>query len=204
MGVAQADYGANLAQAVMKGQVAPVGVGLRGQCVNCEGIPETTCLAPCLTPPRSSVMLTWFLADSSSALRMAIISKSSINGMQISPKNEGNSDDARQTLLHDHRRRGGGWRLGRRRGLGGGDADALSRAQHQGARPALSAICAGQCGDRAYRWRLPLYRGAGVVRRWPLPPVERYPERPDLEMGGGNRRDQRVSPPLALRQRQHA
>ena len=92
---------------------------------------------------------------------------------------------------------------GRRCGLGGGDADPLSRAQHQGARPALSAICAGQRGDRAPRRRLPLYRGAGVVRRWPLPPVERHPERPDPEMGGGNRRDQRVSPPLALRQRQH-
>ena len=117
-------------------------------------------------------------------------------------KNGGHSDDARKTLIHDHRRRGG-LRIGRRFGLGGGDADPLSRSQHQGARPALSAICAGQRGDRAHRRRLPLYRGAGVVRRWPLPPVERHPERPDHEMGGGNRRGQRVSPALALRQRQH-
>jgi hypothetical protein len=35
-------------------------------------------------------------------------------------KNGGNSDDAWKTLIHDHRRRGGGgFRIGRRFGLGG-------------------------------------------------------------------------------------
>ena len=98
--------------------------------------------------------------------------------------------------------RSGGWRRGRRCGLGGGDTDPLSRPQHQGARPTLSAICAEQRRDRAPRWRLPLYGGTGMVRRWPATSCGATPERPDAEMGGGNRRSRRVSPPLAL-YRQH-
>ena len=48
---------------------------------------------------------------------------------------------------------------------------------------------------RTARHRLPLVRRAGVVRRRPLPAVERHPEQPHPEMGGGDRRGQRLPPP---------
>src|SRR5205814_1911206 len=61
-----------------------------------------------------------------------------------------------------------------------------------------------QRGDRTDRRRLPLHRGAGMVRRWPLPAVERHSQRPDHEMGGGDRRGQRVPQAVELRQWQHS
>ena len=46
-------------------------------------------------------------------------------------------------------------------------------------------------------------RGAGLFRRRAVPVVERHPEQPDHALGRGNRRDQRLSQALELRQRQH-
>ena len=48
-----------------------------------------------------------------------------------------------------------------------------------------------------------LGRGAGLFRRRAVPVVERHPEQPDHALGRGNRRDQRLSQALELRQRQH-
>ena len=49
-----------------------------------------------------------------------------------------------------------------------------------------------------------LGRRAGVVRRRPLPPVERHPEQPHHALGRGDRRGQRVPQAVQQRQRQHA
>jgi hypothetical protein len=57
---------------------------------------------------------------------------------------------------------------------------------------------------RAARLRHALVGRAGLVRRRPLPVVERYPEQPDHEVGGGNRSDQRVPQAFEFRQRQYA
>ena len=50
---------------------------------------------------------------------------------------------------------------------------------------------------------MPLHRRAVLVRRRPLPAVQRHPERPDHEMGRGDRRGQRLPQTVELRQRQH-
>ena len=48
---------------------------------------------------------------------------------------------------------------------------------------------------RTARVRSSLGGRTGLVRRWPLPAVERHPERSDPEMGRGDRRGQRLPPP---------
>ena len=52
----------------------------------------------------------------------------------------------------------------------------------------------------AMRW----CRRAGLVRRRPLPAVERHPEQPHPALGRGDRRGQRLPQALEQRQRQHA
>ena len=60
-----------------------------------------------------------------------------------------------------------------------------------------------QRGRRASRDRVSLGRGSGVVRRRPLPPVERHPQQPHHAVGRGDRRGQRLSQALQPRQRQY-
>ncbi len=57
---------------------------------------------------------------------------------------------------------------------------------------------------RAARDGLPLVRRAGVVRRRPLPAVERHPERPHHALGRGDGCHERLPQALAQRERQHA
>ena len=57
---------------------------------------------------------------------------------------------------------------------------------------------------RAHRHGLPLGGGAGLVRRRPLPALERHPQQPDHALGGGDRRGQRLPRAVAQHQRQHA
>ena len=52
--------------------------------------------------------------------------------------------------------------------------------------------------------RLALVRGPGLVRRRPLPAVERHPEQPHHALGRGDRRGQRLPQAVEQRQRQHA
>ena len=70
--------------------------------------------------------------------------------------------------------------------------------------PRFEDAAGRQRGRRAAGDRLPLGRGAGVVRRPRLPRVERHPEQPDAALGREERRGHDVPQPVALRERQHA
>ena len=85
-----------------------------------------------------------------------------------------------------------------------GAEPALSRPVRPHPRSELHAVPRQPGQGGAARHGVPLVRGPGVVRRRPLSRVERHPEQPAPEMGGGNGRGQRVPPAVALRQRQHA
>src|SRR5216684_3394598 len=70
---------------------------------------------------------------------------------------------------------------------------ALSGSGRAGSRSELRQVPPPAGGRRTARGRHALVRGAGVVRRRPLPAVERHPQQPHHEMGGGDRRCQRFS-----------
>ena len=80
---------------------------------------------------------------------------------------------------------------------------ALSRSRREGARPELREVPDQSREGRAARDRLPLVRGAGLVRRRALPAVERHPEQPHHALGRGDGRRQRLPQAVAQRERQH-
>src|SRR6267143_1920779 len=103
------------------------------------------------------------------------------------------------------RRRAGGDAARRSTNCGSVAAEpALSGSGHQDRRPGLRALSPRAREGGENRLGHALERGAGVVRRRPLPFVERHPEQPHHEVGGGNRRGQRVPQALEQRQRQYA
>ena len=69
---------------------------------------------------------------------------------------------------------------------------ALPGPARQDHRPELRQVPPGPRQGRADRHRHALGRRAGVVRRRPLPAVERHPEQPHHAVGRGDRRGQRV------------
>ena len=63
----------------------------------------------------------------------------------------------------------------------------LSRPRRARARPGIRQVPGDAGLGRAALHGLPLVGGTGVVRRRPLPPVERHPQQPHPAMGGGDR-----------------
>ena len=70
-------------------------------------------------------------------------------------------------------------------------------------RPAVRAVRPVQRGRGADRDRLPVGRGPGLVRRPPVPGVQRHPGEPAPEVGRRDRRRQRVPGTVEPRQREH-
>ena len=79
----------------------------------------------------------------------------------------------------------------------------LSRSRRRASRSELRQVSPRACQRRADRHGHALERGAGVVRRRPLPAVERHPQQPHHALAGGDGRGQRLPPALQQRQRQH-
>ena len=80
---------------------------------------------------------------------------------------------------------------------------ARARPGGENPRPELREVPAAAGERGAAVAGLLVGRGAGLFRRRAVPALERHPQQPHHALGRGDRRDQRLSQALELRQRQH-